>query len=106
MNQTTPEHQIETHTLEEVVSNIPSMPSKALCRPAPSKPNPPEILVSCARLLTITASRSSLLVKIPIEDNGEALVDVFQVCPELSWAGTNPQSRDFPRCGSGTQNGR
>ncbi|MBV9469222.1 MAG: D-alanyl-D-alanine carboxypeptidase family protein, partial [Abitibacteriaceae bacterium] len=40
------------------------------------------------------------LVKIAIEDNGEPLVDIFQVCPELSWAAKSPRF-DFPRTGLG-----
>ena len=38
------------------------------------------------------------LVKIEIEDNGEPLVDIFQVCPELRWAEQSPRF-DFPRSG-------
>lgn len=38
------------------------------------------------------------LVKIPIEDNGEPLVDVFAVCPQLSWMEKGPRF-DFPRSG-------
>ncbi len=40
------------------------------------------------------------LVKIAIEDNGEPLVDVFHVCPELRWMAESPRPRwDFERCG-------
>ncbi|HEX8550534.1 MAG TPA: M15 family metallopeptidase [Abditibacteriaceae bacterium] len=42
------------------------------------------------------------LVKIPIEDNGEPLVDVFQVCPQLSWMTENMRF-DFPRSGLGRE---
>src|SRR5688500_7873338 len=38
------------------------------------------------------------LVKIPTEDNGEALVDIFAVCPDLKWAPKSPRF-DFPRTG-------
>lgn len=38
------------------------------------------------------------LVKIPTEDNGESLVDIFQVCPALKWAEKSPRF-DFPRTG-------
>ncbi|HVF10513.1 MAG TPA: hypothetical protein VNA16_06910, partial [Abditibacteriaceae bacterium] len=38
------------------------------------------------------------LVKIPIEDNGEPLVDIFVVCPDLKWAPKIPRF-DFPRTG-------
>jgi len=38
------------------------------------------------------------LVKIPTEDNGEPLVDIFAVCPELKWAPKSPRF-DFPRTG-------
>ena len=40
----------------------------------------------------------SELVKIPIEDNGEPLVDIFQVCPQLHWMTESPRF-DFPRSG-------
>ena len=38
------------------------------------------------------------LIKIPIEDNGEPLVDIFKVCPQLKWAPKSPRF-DFPRSG-------
>lgn len=38
------------------------------------------------------------LVKIPTQDNGEPLVDIFQVCPKLRWAPKSPRF-DFPRSG-------
>ncbi len=38
------------------------------------------------------------LVKIPTQDNGEKLVDIFAVCPELSWMEKSPRF-DFPRSG-------
>lgn len=38
------------------------------------------------------------LVKIIIEDNGEPLVDIFEVCPALQWAMKSPRF-DFPRSG-------
>ena len=38
------------------------------------------------------------LVKIAIEDNGELLVDIFEVCPDLRWASQSPRF-DFPRSG-------
>lgn len=38
------------------------------------------------------------LVKIAIEDNGEPLVDIFEVCPDLRWAEQSPRF-DFPRSG-------
>jgi len=38
------------------------------------------------------------LVKVPIEDNHEPLVDIFQVCLELKWAAKSPRF-DFPRSG-------
>ena len=38
------------------------------------------------------------LVKIAIEDNGEPLVDIFEVCPQLKWAHKSPRW-DFPRTG-------
>ena len=38
------------------------------------------------------------LVKIAIEDNGEPLVDIFEVCPDLLWAVQSPRW-DFPRSG-------
>jgi D-alanyl-D-alanine dipeptidase len=40
----------------------------------------------------------SELVKIPTRDNGEKLVDIFQVCPALKWAHQSPRW-DFPRSG-------
>jgi D-alanyl-D-alanine dipeptidase len=39
------------------------------------------------------------LIPIPIEDNGEPLVDVFDFCPELKWLGKSPRF-DFPRFGT------
>ncbi len=39
------------------------------------------------------------LIPIPIEDNGEPLVDVFQVCPALQWLHESPRF-DFPRFGT------
>jgi D-alanyl-D-alanine dipeptidase len=38
------------------------------------------------------------LVKVPIVDNGEPLVDIFAVCPGLRWAEKSPRF-DFPRSG-------
>src|SRR5690606_29490915 len=38
------------------------------------------------------------LIKIPIEDNGEPLVDIFKVCPQLKWAPQSPRF-NFPRTG-------
>lgn len=38
------------------------------------------------------------LVKIRIEDNGEPLVDIFRVCPDLSWMAESPRW-EFPRSG-------
>lgn len=38
------------------------------------------------------------LVKIVIEDNGEPLVDIFAVCPDLRWAVEGPRF-NFPRSG-------
>ncbi len=38
------------------------------------------------------------LIKIPTRDNGEPLVDIFQVCPQLSWMDKSPRF-DFPRYG-------
>lgn len=38
------------------------------------------------------------LIPIPIEDNGEPLVDVFAICPQLSWMQKSPRF-DFPRSG-------
>lgn len=38
------------------------------------------------------------LVKIAIEDNGEPLVDIFEVCPDLRWAPQSPRF-DFDRSG-------
>ena len=40
------------------------------------------------------------LVKIPIRDNGEPLVDIFEFCPDLRWAHHSPRW-DFPRSGLG-----
>ncbi len=40
----------------------------------------------------------SELVKIAIEDNGEPLVDIFEVCPALRWAVQSPRW-EFPRSG-------
>jgi len=40
------------------------------------------------------------LIPIPIEDNGEPLVDVFAVCPDLKWMAKSPRF-DFPRSGLG-----
>ncbi len=39
------------------------------------------------------------LIPIPIEDNGEPLVDIFQVCPDLKWLHESPRF-DFPRFGT------
>jgi D-alanyl-D-alanine dipeptidase len=39
-----------------------------------------------------------LLIDVPIEDNGEPLVDIFEVCPDLAWAPKSPRF-DFPRSG-------
>jgi D-alanyl-D-alanine dipeptidase len=39
------------------------------------------------------------LIPIPIEDNGEPLVDVFEVCPDLKWLHESPRF-DFPRFGT------
>ncbi len=44
----------------------------------------------------------SELVKIPTRDNGEKLVDIFQVCPALKWAHQSPRW-DFPRSGLGRE---
>jgi D-alanyl-D-alanine dipeptidase len=38
------------------------------------------------------------LIRIPIEDNGEPLVDIFKVCPQLKWAPASPRF-NFPRSG-------
>jgi D-alanyl-D-alanine dipeptidase len=38
------------------------------------------------------------LVKIPTEDNGEPLVDIFAVCPQLAWMEKSIRF-DFPRSG-------
>lgn len=38
------------------------------------------------------------LVKIAIEDNGEPLVDIFHVCPDLRWMHKSPRW-EFPRTG-------
>lgn len=38
------------------------------------------------------------LIEIPIEDNGEPLIDIFALCPLLSWAKESPKF-DFPRSG-------
>ena len=43
-----------------------------------------------------------LLIPIPIEDNGEALVDVFQYAPEMRWLYDSPRF-DFPRYGLGRE---
>lgn len=40
------------------------------------------------------------LIPIPTRDNGEPLVDVFAVCPELRWLHESPRF-DFPRYGLG-----
>lgn len=40
----------------------------------------------------------SRLIEIEIEDNGEPLVDIFAVCPDLRWAEQSPRF-DFPRSG-------
>jgi len=40
----------------------------------------------------------SRLIEIGIEDNGELLVDIFSVCPDLRWAAQSPRF-DFPRSG-------
>jgi D-alanyl-D-alanine dipeptidase len=42
------------------------------------------------------------LIKIPTEDNGEPLVDIFVVCPALKWAAQSPRW-DFPRSGLARQ---
>lgn len=39
------------------------------------------------------------LIPIPIEDNGEPLVDIFEFCPELKWLHENMRF-DFPRFGT------
>lgn len=39
-----------------------------------------------------------LLIDVPIEDIGEPLVDIFEVCPDLRWATESPRF-DFPRSG-------
>ncbi len=44
----------------------------------------------------------SELVKIPTRDNGEPLVDIFKVCPQLRWAEESPRF-DFPRSGLARQ---
>ena len=42
----------------------------------------------------------SELVKIQIEDNGEPLVDIFRVCPDLRWMHESPRADwNFPRSG-------
>ena len=38
------------------------------------------------------------LINVPIEDNGEPLVDIFAVCPQLAWLEKSPRF-DFPRSG-------
>jgi D-alanyl-D-alanine dipeptidase len=38
------------------------------------------------------------LVKLTIEDNGEPLVDLFSICPQIRWAPKSPRF-DFPRSG-------
>ena len=38
------------------------------------------------------------LIKVPTRENGEKLVDIFQICPELSWMDKSPRF-DFPRSG-------
>ncbi len=43
-----------------------------------------------------------LLIPIPIEDNGEELVDVFQYAPEMRWLYESPRF-DFPRYGLGRE---
>jgi zinc D-Ala-D-Ala dipeptidase len=40
-----------------------------------------------------------LLIPIPIHDNGEKLVDVFEVCPDLRWMHESPRF-DFARFGT------
>lgn len=40
------------------------------------------------------------LIPLPIRDNLEPLVDVFEVCPELRWMADSPRF-DFPRYGLG-----
>jgi D-alanyl-D-alanine dipeptidase len=42
------------------------------------------------------------LIKVPTEDNGEPLVDIFKVCPDLLWASQSPRF-DFPRSGLGRE---
>ena len=42
----------------------------------------------------------SKLVLVPTRDNGEPLVDVFAVCPQLRWLHESPRF-DFPRYGLG-----
>jgi len=42
------------------------------------------------------------LIKIPTRDNGEPLVDIFAVCPQLRWAEASPRF-DFPRSGLARQ---
>lgn len=42
------------------------------------------------------------LIPIPIEDNGEPLVDVFAVCPQLKWMAKSPRF-DFRRYGLGRE---
>lgn len=39
------------------------------------------------------------LIPIPIEDNGEPLVDIFEHCPDLKWLHESPRF-DFPRFGT------
>lgn len=42
------------------------------------------------------------LIKVPTIDNGERLVDVFEVCPQLLWMEKSPRF-DFPRYGLGRE---
>lgn len=42
------------------------------------------------------------LIKVPTRDNGEKLVDIFAVCPDLRWAHQSPRW-DFPRSGLARQ---
>ena len=44
-----------------------------------------------------------LLIPIPIEDNGEELVDVFDYAPEMHWFHENNARFDFPRYGLGRE---
>ena len=97
MNQTTPEH----HTLEEAIEH-PVDAVEGAMPPGTVEAEPARNTGFVRPIINDYGEPVELLVKVPIEDNGEPLVDIFKICPELSWAGTNPR-RDFPRCGLGRQ---